>query len=149
MEVVTLRRLCLSALMMAGLLSTLPSVEAAPGYRVIVHQDIKGARIPRAVLSSIFLKQAPRWGDGTPIHPVDQSLRSEVRRSFSGGVLMQGVAEVQIFWQRRMTQGIIPPPVKGSDEEVVAFVSSTPGGIGYVSLTTPLPDTVKQVELDD
>jgi ABC-type phosphate transport system substrate-binding protein len=151
MEVSNVGRLHLSVLVILGVsLSSLSSLEAAPpSYRVIVHQDVKGARIPRGVLSSIFLKQAPKWSDGTPIHPVDQSVRSEVRRSFSGDVLSQGVAEVQVYWQRRMTQGVLPPLVKGSDEEVVAFVGSHPGAIGYVSGATALPDTVKAIELVD
>jgi hypothetical protein len=72
-----------------------------------------------------------------------------VRRSFSGDVLLQAVAEVQIYWQRRMTQGVMPPPVKTSDEEVVAFVASTPGSIGYVSAVTPLPESVRAIELAD
>ena len=40
-----------------------------------------------------------------------------------------------------------PPPVKTSDEEIVSFVASTPGAIGYVSSSTPLPDSVKMVEI--
>jgi ABC-type phosphate transport system substrate-binding protein len=39
----------------------------------------------------------------------------------------------------------MPPPVKTSDEEIVAFVASTPGAIGYVSSGTPLPDTVREI----
>jgi ABC-type phosphate transport system substrate-binding protein len=62
---------------------------------------------------------------------------------------MQGIAEVQIYWQRRMSQGVTPPPVKATDEEVLAFVASTPGAIGYVSTTVLLPESVRAVELTD
>ena len=104
-----------------------------------------GCTITRAVLSSIFLKQAPRWGDGRPVLPVDQSVRSAVRISFSGNVLQQGIVEVQVYWQRKMAAGVTPPPVKTSDEEIVSFVASTPGAIGYVSASTRLPDSVREV----
>jgi ABC-type phosphate transport system substrate-binding protein len=122
-------------------------VSADAPFRVIVHPQVKGTQIPRAALTSIFLKQAPRWGDGSSVLPVDQSVRSPVRRSFSNDVLQQGLVEVQVYWQRKMATGLIPPPVKTSDEEIVSFVASTPGAIGYVSATAPLPDSVKTVEI--
>lgn len=146
-----LRRGLLLVLVLSGLLAGQAPVDAASGspYQVIVHHQVKGARISRGALTSIFLKQAPKWNDGSAILPVDQSVRSPVRRSFSGDVLLQGIPEVQIYWQRRMSQGVTPPPVKATDEEVVAYVASTPGAIGYVSPATPLPETVRPVELAD
>jgi ABC-type phosphate transport system substrate-binding protein len=124
-------------------------VSAAAAFRVIVHPQVKGSEIPRAVLSSIFLKQALKWGDGRPAVPVDQSVQSAVRRVFSNEVLRQGIVEVQVYWQRRITAGQVPPPVKASDEEILAFVASTPGAIGYVSPSTPLPDNVREVAIVD
>ena len=124
-------------------------VSAAAAFRVIVHPQVKGNEVPRAVLSAIFLKQALKWGDGRPVVPVDQSTQSAVRRAFSNDVLGQGIVEVQVYWQRKITAGLVPPPVKTSDEEVVAFVASTPGAIGYVSAATSLPDTVREVTVVD
>jgi ABC-type phosphate transport system substrate-binding protein len=133
----------------AAALLAAPVVSADAPFRVIVHPGVKGTQIPRAALSSIFLKQAPRWGDGSAVMPVDQSVRSAVRKSFSGDVLGQGLLEVQVYWQRRMARGVAPPPVKASDEDIVTFVASTPGAIGYVSTETPIPDSVKAVEIVD
>lgn len=146
-----MRRLLALAILLAGFGLAAPCVVDAGGssYRIIVHHEVKGGRISREALSSIFLKQAPRWSDGSVIQPVDQSVRSDIRRSFSGDILSQGVAEVQIYWQRRMAKGVTPPPVKASDEDVVRYVAATPGAIGYVSVATPLPDSVRLVELTD
>ena len=130
------------ALLTAGAASV---VSAAAPFRVIVHPQVKGNQIPRTVLSSIFLKQAPKWGDGSAVLPVDQSIRSAVRSAFSSEVLGQGLVEVQVYWQRQMARGQVPPPVKTTDEEIVAFVASTPGAIGYVSPKTPLPDSVREL----
>ena len=74
-------------------------------------------------------------------------LRSSVRKSFSADVLQQGIVEIQVYWQRKMSAGVTPPPVKTTDEEIVSFVASTPGAIGYVSAAMPLPDSVKAVEI--
>jgi ABC-type phosphate transport system substrate-binding protein len=150
LEVAALRRFHPSVLVLAVLAAgAAPVVSADAPYRVIVHPQVKGTQIPRAALSSIFLKQAPRWGDGRPVLPVDQSVRSTVRQSFSGQVLQQGIVEVQVYWQRRMAAGVTPPPVKTSDEEIVSFVAATPGAIGYVSTSTPLPDSVREIAVVD
>lgn len=143
-----MRRAHLSVLALAVLAAgALPVVSADASFRVIVHPQVKGSQIPRSALTSIFLKQAPKWGDGTAVLPVDQSVRSIVRKSFSGDVLQQGIVEVQVYWQRKMSAGVVPPPVKTSDEEIVSFVASTPGAIGYVSAATALPDSVKAIEI--
>jgi ABC-type phosphate transport system substrate-binding protein len=115
--------------------------------RIIVHPQVKGTQIPRASLAAIFLKQAPRWSDGTPVVPVDQSVKSPVRNVFSSRVLGQALMDVQIYWQRKMSTGLLPPPVKISDEEVIAFVASNPGAIGYVSAATAVPDSVRTIEV--
>jgi ABC-type phosphate transport system substrate-binding protein len=122
-----------------------PVAGAESSYRIVVHSQVKGSQIPRAILSSIFLKQAPRWGDGQPVQPVDQSMRSRVRRSFVSDVLQQPMVEVQIFWSRKMAAGVTPPPVKQTDQDVLAFVAATPGAIGYVSTAIPLPEGVREI----
>ncbi len=142
-----MRRAHLPVLVAAALVAgaAAPVVSADAPFRVIVHPQVKGNQIPRASLSSIFLKQAAKWGDGSAVRPVDQSVRSSVRLAFSNDVLQQGLVEVQVYWQRRIASGQVPPPVKTSDEEIVSFVASTPGAIGYVSSGTPLPDSVREV----
>ena len=150
MEVTALRRVHLPVLVSVLAVAVLaagaaPVASADATFRVIVHPQVKGSQIPRAALTSIFLKQAPKWGDGSSVLPVDQSVRSPVRKAFSSDVLQQGLVEVQVYWQRKMASGVTPPPVKTSDEEIVSFVASTPGAIGYVSSSTPLPDSVREV----
>ena len=137
--------------LVAAVLAAAPGKDAsaAAAFRVIVNPDVKGSQMPRSVLAAIFLKQALKWGDGRAVVPVDQSVQSAVRRSFSNEVLKQGIVEVQVYWQRKITAGQVPPPVKTSDEEVLAFVASTPGAIGYVSSSTSLPATVREVTVVD
>jgi ABC-type phosphate transport system substrate-binding protein len=152
MEVRPLRRAhlpVLVAVLAAAVLAAgaAPVASADATFRVIVHPQVKGSQIPRAALTSIFLKQAPRWGDGSSVAPVDQSVRSPVRKAFSSDVLQQGLVEVQVYWQRKMATGLTPPPVKSTDEEIVSFVASTPGAIGYVSSSAPLPDSVRELAI--
>ena len=54
------------------------------------------------------------------------------------------------YWNRRLVEGKgRPPKVKASDSEVIAFVASKPGGIGYVSATIELPPGVRVLEVID
>jgi ABC-type phosphate transport system substrate-binding protein len=144
-----LRRAFILALAAGFAAVAAPPASADAPFRVVVHPLVKGSQIPRAALTSIFLRQAPRWGDGRPVQPIDQSVQSAVRKSFSNDALQQGVVAVQVYWQRKMSNGVAPPPVKTSDEEVLSYVAATPGAIGYVSASTPLPDSVKLVEVTD
>jgi ABC-type phosphate transport system substrate-binding protein len=115
-------------------------------FRVIVHPHVKGNQIAKGILSSLFLKEATRWGDGSAVYPVDQSMRAPVREAFTMKVIGKPIEGVQAYWTRRFVEGRVwPPPVKQSDADVISYVASTPGAIGYVSSTTPLPDSVKSV----
>jgi ABC-type phosphate transport system substrate-binding protein len=125
------------------------AADAARGFQVVVHSDVQGNQIPREVLSSIFLKKAPRWGDGSLVSPVDQSLRSEVRAAFAKQVHGESLVGVQAYWHKRMSKGVAPPPVKSSDQEVLSFVAETPGSIGYVSPEASLPSGVRAIAVVD
>jgi ABC-type phosphate transport system substrate-binding protein len=120
-----------------------PAVSAEIEFRIIVHPDVSGTHLPREALSAIFLRDEGLWADGQPVRPVDQSLRSPVRAAFTEVVFEERMDAVQALWARRIGQGVTPPMVKSSDEDVVAYVASTKGAIGYVSVDTSLPPTVR------
>jgi len=121
-------------------------VAAGAEVKLIAHPSIGGTQIKREVLSAVFLRQTSRWGNGVQIMPVDQSSQSPVRAAFSTSLLSQPVAAVQNYWARQISLGrLTPPPVKPSDEEVLAFVKSTPGAIGYVAADTPTDAGVREI----
>lgn len=120
--------------------------EAAPV--VIAHASLSGGAIQRALLADIFLKEVTRWGDGRRCAPVDQSLVSPVRVAFSKQVLRRSPAAVRRYWQHKMRSGRkTPPPIKTSDTDVIAFVRTTPGAVGYVAADTDLPEGVKKLKI--
>ena len=80
---------------------------------------------------------------------MDKSLRSPVRATFSEYVLNEPAAGIHALWRREMNEGVRPPKVRSSDEEVIAYVAKTKGSIGYVSLSTHLPPTVRALVLVD
>lgn len=134
-----------------GVLVLLAAAVSPPGlaasgeveFRIIVHPDVSGTHLPREDLSAIFRGDEDRWSDGQPVRPVDQSLRSPVRAAFTEEVLGEQIDGIEAFWARKIVQGVTPPMVKSSDEDVIDYVSETRGAIGYVSVETSLPPTVR------
>jgi ABC-type phosphate transport system substrate-binding protein len=140
----------LSVVLTLGLLtSQVPPTTAEAPYRVIVNPSVRDNQISRAVLSSIFLKWVLKWPDATAAFPVDQSLRSGIRAAFTREVLGQEVDAVSVYWRQRMASGMVPPKVKSSNEEVISFVASTGGAVGYVSADATLPPSVKVLTIID
>ena len=121
------------------------SAGAAESYKVIVNARMSGKGIGRETLAQIYLGRVERWSDGHPIVAVDLSTTSPVRESFSQGVLGMSVLGVRQQWTRSISTGHLPPVTKSTDEDIIAFVASRNGAVGYVSADALLPDTVRAV----
>ena len=129
------------------LTSTTPA-HAADDFQVIVNVASVATEVERAEVARFFLRQSVKWSDGQAVLPVDQSSRSAVRDAFSRIVLKQPLPAVDTYWQRQIASGrALPPPVKTSDAEVLAYVAATPGAIGYVVGGLNLTPGVKLLRL--
>jgi ABC-type phosphate transport system substrate-binding protein len=131
-------RIAVAALLMSAALGTAapPAADEKP-FVVIVGASNPATTIRRQDLARFFLKKTGRWSDGRGVLPVDQSAGSPVRSAFTKAVLaiegMGQISAVQSFWLQQVYSGRnTPPPVKATDAEILAFVASTPGAIGYV-----------------
>jgi ABC-type phosphate transport system substrate-binding protein len=118
---------------------------AADAFKVIVNARMTGRTVSRETLTQVYLGKAERWGDGKPVTAVDLSTTSPVRASFSQTILGMSVVSVRMYWTRTMVSDHFPPMVRSTDEDVIAFVSSRTGSVGYVSADAVLPDTVHTV----
>jgi len=119
--------------------------DASVPFKVIVNAKVVGQRLPRAVLAEIYLGTVERWGDGTVITAVDLSSTSPVREAFSQQTLGMRVEAVRFHWLRKLDSGKRPPISKSSDEDVIAFVASERGAVGYVSVAAHVPATVREI----
>jgi ABC-type phosphate transport system substrate-binding protein len=105
----------------------------AQGFQVIAHPDAGVSELSTKDLEKLFLKKTKKLGD-VSAKPVDQAKGSAVRAAFSKAALGRDVAAVETYWQQQVFSGKnVPPTTKGGDAEVLAYVQSTPGAIGYVS----------------
>jgi len=142
----------LFAFLVAAAVTFTAAAQATDSFVVVVNASVAGTTVRRADLAAVFLKKAVRWGDGSPANPVDQSGTSPVRKGFSESVLHMPVMGVVQYWGKQlvsMASSVRPPTVKGSDEEVMAYVAKTSGAVGYVANGAALPPGVKAVTIVD
>ncbi len=115
------------------------SSPAAERYLVVVHPNVTVDLLPRAELSRLFLRRQTSWADGTPVIPVDMPLGSPLRKAFDEGVHDRPSSAVEAYWQKEVFSGrSLPPLTRSSPDEVIAFVKTHPGAIGYVPENTRL-----------
>ena len=119
-----------------------------PAYVVIVHPDNPAKSISKKRVSRILLKEISKWDGDLSAQPIDLDSKSPVRDEFSRDVHGRSVSSIKNYWQRQIFSGDgVPPPEVPDDEAVIAFVSTHPGAIGYVSANARL-DSAKVKILD-
>lgn len=141
-----MRTILTIAFCLASLLGAAPA--NAQGYRVIVNSANPTTHLSKDQLQRVYMKKLTAWDSGAQVVVVDQSARSTVRERFSQAVLGRDVATMKSYWQQSLFSGRgVPPIEQPSDAQVIAYVSSNPNAIGYVSEGTALPDGVKVIEI--
>lgn len=115
-------------------------------YVVVVNVESSVSSISASELSRLFQKKARRLPDGTDAVPIDLDKSSPVREAFSQAVHGRGVAQIEAYWQQQIFAGKdVPPDTRATDADIIAFVGSTRGAIGYVSSDATLGSRVRQV----
>jgi hypothetical protein len=121
---------------------------AAEPFVLIINGASSVGSLDPVEVSNLFLKKKTSLPDGVKAAPVDLSESHPVRESFSKRIHGRSVGAIKAFWQKMIFSGQeVPPPEKDSPSEVVAYVRSRRGGIGYVPEGTPLGSGVKAVDL--
>lgn len=123
-------------------------ISAVPEFRVVVNAANPLQSVQRTLLRDLFLKRETRWPDGAAALPVDLIPRARARRSFDEQILGRSVAAVRNAWEQSIFSGRdVPPPELATDAEVLRYVASHRGAVGYVARDTVLPPTVHAVKV--
>jgi ABC-type phosphate transport system substrate-binding protein len=123
--------------LLAGMMVIAGAAQAA-SYKIIVNNSVPASSLSKKAASDLFLKKTTKWEGGAAVLPVDQLDSSSTREGFSKSIHGKTAAAVKSYWNQQIFSGREVPPVeKKSDAEVLSFVRSTPGAIGYVSDGAP------------
>ena len=115
-------------------------------YVIIVNKNnsITESNVSRKYLRNIFMLNKLSWPDGDRARPV---LPSEDQASYK--ILLKKVLKTndrklkQHWLQLKQRTGTSQPTQLSSESAIISFVANTPGGLGVVSASANLPDTVK------
>lgn len=121
---------------LAALLAVLLAAPAASAqdFKVVAHPDVPLDSASRSQVSDLFLKRTTTWPGGAKVDPVDLAEGSKTFEAFSTAVHGKAGSVIRAFWKKVTMSGRdTPPHVRGSDDEVLAYVRATRGAIGYVS----------------
>ena len=120
----------------------------AQGFTVVANAANPAESISKSEASDLLLKKATKWPQGAAAQPVDQQKSAAVRDAVSKAIHGRPASAIASYWQQQIFAGKeVPPPEKGSDADVLAFVRANPGAIGYVSAGTDLGAGVKAVPI--
>lgn len=145
----TLIRILAAASMCLALAALAPGrARAQTSFVVVVNMTNPATSIGRSELAALFTKREQAWRDGTPAFPVDLPADDPTREAFTAAIHGKSSQAIRAYWQQQIFSGRqVPPPERDSDEQVLAYVRSTVGAVGYVRPTARLGPGVKVLGL--
>lgn len=91
----------------------------------------------------IWLAKTKSVGSVSRVTVVDSASELGVAREFHSCVTAKTPSQLKAYWGRLMFSGRdFPPQILDSDQDVINWVTSTPGGLGYVRESS-VQDSVK------
>jgi hypothetical protein len=115
-------------------------------FAMVVNVGNEVSIISRTEAELMFLGKKRSWTGGKAISVIINE-NPKIYDSFSHTVLRRSPRQFLIFRKKMLFRGQgMPPPTVKTDEEVIEFISTHVGGIGYVS-PEAVPLTVKIIQI--
>ena len=135
------------ALVIISISALLWTPKAFAEIYVVVNQKNPVSKISTAQLAKIYKGTLLLWPDGQRITPVEVSDTLPLAEEFSMKILKMRVEMKQKMWVQKIYSGQGTPPVHFKEEtDILSFVASEPGAIGYIRKGTvpePFVNSVK------
>jgi len=113
-----------------------PGLSSAGGVVIITNENVPTSTLDRDDIKQIFLGKKTTWDNGVKIVFVVQD-GTEASDSFLETYVLKNAYQYDIYWKKQVFTGKGKTPKSfSSDQDLVRFVSQTPGAIGYVSSGT-------------
>lgn len=104
---------------------------------IIVNKKLTEASVTKTDVKRIYLGRKQKWTDNSPIHPA-MLKGGAVHEDFLNEYIEKTAQTFSLFWKREIVSGTgLPPKSFDTEAELVNFVSTTDGAIGYISTDTP------------
>lgn len=113
----------------------LPSLPAWAELVVVVNTRCGVAAMSRNEVINIFFGRNRQFFNGVEAQPVDMLDTHPDRARFYQALVGKDLADINAYWSRQVFSGRTQQPAKtATAEEVIKWVTSHPGGIGFIDL---------------
>lgn len=118
-------------LLAVSLVFVAQSIQA--GVAVITHPGVKEIGLSKSKLALIYLGKLKNYSNGKTIKAVDLPKGSKARKKFYAKVVKKSDSALNRHWSKLKFSGKGKPPKElKSSREVVKWVASNKGAIGYI-----------------
>ena len=117
---------------------------------VIVNKNNPIGTLSNAEVKSYYLRKLKsRWpGSNKSIRPVDRKAKCREQEIFYAYILEMNTAEVEQYFTTRQLQNAERPTDKFQTEaEIIDFIATEPGAIGYVSAKAISPELKEKIKI--
>ncbi len=119
-----------------------------PTFQVVINAQNPTRELSATRIARMFLKKLKRWDHDVRVRSIDLEVDSPIREAFTRSIHGKSVTAIKSYWQRMIFSGRdVPPEERRTEREILDFVRTHPGAIGYVAADTPLGDGVKKLEV--
>lgn len=134
----------LSVLLLFGMVLSWAIREAdADEVMVIANPSVPAESLDPEAIKNIFLGKTAKW-DNNDMVTIVVSENVEVHKKFLDKYIQRTDNQFTNVWRQNLFTGKGKQPVKAASlEELVDYVSKTPGAIGYISTDVTLPANIK------
>ena len=130
------------------LLAVLPAI-GQDEFVIIVNTSVSNTLMYQNTVQSIFLGKKTEWDDGNPIVPVTLEA-GDAQRAFMRHIVKKTPRSFSTYWISKLYTGkAIPPRSFRSEEELLEFVQTIEGTIGFVpsDLSLEGKDCIKKLNV--
>ena len=115
-----------------------PVLSSADDLVIITNENVPTSVLSKDDIKQIFLGKKTTWDNGEKIIFVVQT-GTDANTSFLKTYILKNAYQFDIYWKKQVFTGKGKAPKSfSSEQELVQFVSQTPGAIGYVSSGTDI-----------
>lgn len=103
---------------------------------VVVNARCGVAAMTRNEVINVFFGHNRQFFNGIAVEPVDLADAHPDRQRFYNSLVGKDLSDVNAYWARQVFSGRMPPLARvASADEVLRWVVSHPGGIGFMDST--------------
>jgi ABC-type phosphate transport system substrate-binding protein len=116
------------------LLIVTPRAAFAGDLVIIVNTENPVSDLSPQEIRKYMLKEAKSWPNGKKVRSVDRKGSPPERKAYLSSVVKKNSDQLEKYWvSQRYKNGVRVPPRMGDDQQIIEYIGTFSGAIGYVN----------------